>query len=154
MLLTCETPGYCLYRICTVHSFFLKKIVLTLSVICPVGCSGKKESQFLTDAQIKGRASLPQSDLGSLRTMRCMCKWLSWINNISMWLFNRKPGSKERFHAHKSRNKNRASYFQRFWMIECVSDKEKDKGHLFPLPWTPEGINIFWQWGRKCRTLL
>lgn len=43
---------------------FLKKIVLTLSVICPVGCSGKKESQFLTDAQIKGRASLPQSDLG------------------------------------------------------------------------------------------
>lgn len=37
---------------------------MKLSVICPVGCLGKKESQFLSDAQIKDRASLPQSDLG------------------------------------------------------------------------------------------
>lgn len=27
-------------------------------------------------------------------------------------------------------------------MIVCVSDKGKDKGHLFPLPRTPEGIRI------------
>lgn len=153
MFLTCETLGYCLYRICTVHSFFLKKIVLTLSVICPVGCLGKKESQFLTDAQVKGRTSLPQSDLGPSGP------WDACVNDChELTILHCGPSTEsqvlKRFHSHENRNENRASYFQCFWMIEYVSDKEKDKEHLFSLPWTPEGTNIFWQWGRKYRTLL